>query len=250
MFIKLKGAVFLSFVCLLASCASINQIVKTNRDEYQINDRVQVDSNIIRAYLPFKEKLDAEMSKVIGYSDVVLSKASTTPESVLGNFFADAVWSQSKKIEPKIDFVFPTTRGGIRNDVAKGPITVAQVFEMMPFENELVLFELKGTAVYKLLTFIAMTNGQPVAGLSMSIKNKLPEDIMINGKAFDRNRTYLVLTSDYIASGGDDAQGFTDPISRKNLGLKVRDALLREVLAIQAAGKKINATLDGRIKEN
>lgn len=240
----------ISFVLLLSSCASHYQIAKTNRVGYAVGQKVAADSTIIKMYQPYKLQLDAEMSRVIGYTAVDLTSRSNLPESVLGNFFADAVSVQAKKLVPNIDLVFPTTKGGLRNDIAKGNITVSNIFELMPFENQLVLFELKGSDTYKVIKFIAATNGQPVAGLSMNIKAKLPENIMINGKPFDANKTYNVLTSDYIASGGDDADGFTTPISRKDIGLKVRDALLKEVGDLQTAGKNINTKLDGRITKN
>jgi hypothetical protein len=66
----------------------------------------------------------------------------------------------------------------------------------------------------------------------------------------DVNQNYKVLTTDYIASGGDDAVGFAQPIAKSILGLKVRDALLKEVKELQAQGKTINAKLDGRITKN
>lgn len=248
--IRLKSHFLLSFVLLLSSCAIHHQVSKTNRINYSIGQKVAGDSAVIKTYQPYKLQLDAEMSRVIGYTAVDLTSRSTLPESVLGNFFADAVAVQAKKIVPNIDLVFPTTKGGLRNDIAKGNITVSNIFELMPFENQLVLFELNGSDTYKVIKFIAATNGQPVAGLTMNIKDKQPESIMINGKPFDVNKTYTVLTSDYIASGGDDAEGFASPISRKNIGLMVRDALLREVADLQAAGKNINTKLDGRITKN
>ena len=120
----------------------------------------------------------------------------------------------------------------------------------MPFENELVLFTLKGEDVLIFINFVARTNGQPIAGLKINIKDGKAENIMVNGKAFDINQNYKVLTSDYIASGGDDAVGFAKPIAKKNLNLKIRDALLNEVTQLQTAGKTINAKLDGRITKN
>ncbi|TKC10086.1 hypothetical protein FA048_07715 [Pedobacter polaris] len=235
---------------LLASCTTKYALVKSNREEYKISNDVQVDSSIIKTYMPYKAKVEAEMNEVIGYTEVLLAKSSTVPESVLGNFFADAVFNQVKKLEPNVDFVFPSTKGGLRNDIAKGPISVSNIFELMPFENQLVLFNLKGEDFLKVLNYIAATNGQPVSGLKMNIKDKLAENISINGKPFDVAKNYWVVASDYIASGGDDAVGFNTPISRKNIGLLVRDALLREVRQIQAEGKRINAKLDGRITKN
>ncbi|WP_316784505.1 5'-nucleotidase [Pedobacter frigiditerrae] len=235
---------------LFVSCTTQYAVVKSNREEQNINSSLPVDSSIIKTYMPYKVKVEAEMNEVIGYTDVLLAKSSTVPESVLGNFFADAVFNQARKIEPKIDFVFPTTTGGLRNDIAKGPITVSSIFELMPFENQLVLFNLKGEDALKVITYVAGRGGQPVSGLRFNIKDRMPQNIIVNGKPFDVTKTYWVVASDYIASGGDDAVGFATPISRKNMGLLVRDALLKEVKETQAAGNKINAKLDGRITKN
>jgi 2',3'-cyclic-nucleotide 2'-phosphodiesterase (5'-nucleotidase family) len=250
MMMKNKTYILAISLIFLGSCKTKYAVVKSNREEYKISNAVQVDSAIIATYLPYKKKVEAEMNAIIGYTDVLLSRSSTVPESVLSNFFADAVANQAKKLAPNIDFVFPSTKGGLRNDIANGPIIVSNIFELMPFENQLVLFNLKGDDVLKVLTYIAVTNGQPVSGLTMNIKDKKPENVIINGKPFDATKNYWVLTSDYIASGGDDAVGFTTPISKQNIGLLIRDALLKEVKEIQASGKRINAKLDGRITKN
>ncbi len=250
MLLKYKLYVAIILAAFLSSCTAHYALTKSNREDYAINDKIKVDSAIIKTYLPYKTALDNEMNKVIGYTEVALVKRSVLPESVLGNFFADALFNQAKKIQPNIDFAMPSTNGGLRNDVAKGAITVSNIFELMPFENETVIFNLKGKDVFELLKFIASSGGQPVAGLKMNIKNNLPENIFINGKEFDVNKDYYVLTSDYIASGGDDSKGFANPIAKKVLGLKIRDALLKEVAETQGQGKKINAKLDGRITKN
>jgi len=247
-----KPRIYLLAISLLflGSCSTKYALVKSNRAEYNINKDVAVDSSIIKLYLPYKTQLDVEMNTVIGHSAVTLAKQTNTPESVLGNFFADAVLQQALKITSNIDFVFPTTKGGLRNDIEKGPITVAAVFELMPFENQLVLIELKGSDVLNVLNFIAGTDGQPVARLKMNIKDRKAEQVIINGKPFDVNKNYFVLTSDYIANGGDDSKGFSNPVSRKNIGLLVRDALLNEVKETEKSGKEINTKLDGRITKN
>ena len=250
MLIKYKLSSLIIAAAFLGACSTPYAITKSDREEYAINEKIGVDSTIIKTYLPYKTMLDQEMNKVIGNTEVALTKASTLPETILGNFFADAVFNQVKKIEPNVDFVFPTTKGGLRNDIPKGPITVSGVFELMPFENQLVLFKLRGNDVLTILQYIAMANGQPVAGLKMNINHNVPENIYINGKPFNVEQTYNVVTSDYIANGGDDASGFGNPIDRKNIGLLVRDALLKEVAEIQSAGKKINAKIDGRITKN
>lgn len=243
-----------SFLLLLsiavASCSSGYKVVKANRAEYAINKDVTADSTVIRTYLPYKAQMEAEMNQVIGHSAVEMAKVDTIPESMLGNFFADAALQQARKYDPTIDFAMPSTKGGIRVTVPKGNVTVSNIFELMPFENELLALTLSGADVQNLLNFIAATNGQPVSGLKMVIKNKKPENVLINGKPFDVNKTYRVLTSDYLAGGGDNALGFKTPLDTKVLGLKVRDALMNYVKESEAAGKTINAKLDGRITKD
>lgn len=248
-FLKGKLLLWALLVSLGFSCSSGYQLSKSNRTGYAINGMIAVDSAILKTYLPYKMQLDAEMNKVIGQSAMAMSKKSsdTLPESLLSNFFADAVMEQAIKIDSAIDFAIPSTKGGIRVDLPKGAVTVSNIFELMPFENELVVCTIRGTEARRLLEFIASTNGQPVSGLRMKIKDKKPVDVLINGRTFDADTNYRVLTSDYVSNGGDNTLGFKDPIEKKVLGLKVRDALINYVKENQATGKLITAKLDGRI---
>ncbi len=234
---------------LLASCKSHYTLVEAKRSEYNINSSVSADSAVIKTYLPYKQKMEAQMSAVIGQSARLLTKSGET-ESLLGNFFADAVNAEALKIDPAIDFALPTTKGGLRNDIAQGNITLSTMFELMPFENELVVLTLKGTDVEQLLNFLARSGGQPVSNLKFNIVNGQAQQVLIKGQPFDRNRTYRVLTSDYIANGGDNVKGLTNPLERKVLGMRVRDALISYVKQQTAAGKPIDAQLDGRITKN
>ena len=243
----LKATVLSVLPFFLLSCATNYKVVQSKRTEYAISSTLAADSSVIKTYLPYKLKMDSQMNVVIGYSDIALSKKSETGESLLGNFFSDAVLNEAKKIDPNIDFTMPSTNGGLRNDLPTGPVTLSNVFELMPFENELLIFELKGTDVKALVDMIAKSNGQPVAGITITIKNRKAVSVLINGQPFDSSKNYRVLTSDYIAGGGDGVDCFKNPVTRTVAGLKVRDALVSYVKEQQAKGMKISAKLDGRI---
>jgi 2',3'-cyclic-nucleotide 2'-phosphodiesterase (5'-nucleotidase family) len=252
-----KGNFYLkSFVLLtvlsFSACKSKYQISQAQRTEYNINGSLPVDSTIIKTYNPYKVQIEAEMNQVIAHSNVLMSKAESdkNPESLLSNFFADAAFNEAKKIDSNIDFAIPTTKGGLRVDIPKGIVTMSNIFETMPFENELIVFTLSGTDTQDLLNFIASNNGEPVAGMKMKIVNKKPVDVLINGKPFDPSKSYRVLTTDYIAGGGDNFQSFKKPIDKKILGLKVRTALLNYVQSMEKQGITINPTLDGRITKS
>jgi 2',3'-cyclic-nucleotide 2'-phosphodiesterase (5'-nucleotidase family) len=246
----MRTVLFCSFSLLIFSCSTNYKVVKSNRTDYHIANDLAADSSVIRKYLPYKLKMDSQMNAILGYSAVKLSKKSQSGESLLGNFFADAALYEARKIDPTIDFAIPSTNGGLRNDLPLGAITLANVFELMPFENEMVVFRLSGAEVRSLIDFIAKSGGQPVSGITIKIKDRKAAGVMIQGKAFDSTRSYRVMTSDYIAGGGDDLNSFKTATDSKILGLKVRDALIMYIKEKQAAGEKINTTLDKRISND
>ncbi|MET4142636.1 2',3'-cyclic-nucleotide 2'-phosphodiesterase (5'-nucleotidase family) [Pedobacter sp. UYP1] len=244
---KLRMLSFLLGSFFLGSCSSTYQVVKSNRGEYKVSEEASVDSAIIRTYQPYKLKLDSQMNEVLGYSEHELTKKMVNGESSLGNFLADASLFEARKTIPQIDFTMPSGNGGLRNDLPSGAITLSNIFQLMPFENELIVFELKGSDVQTLLDYIARTGGQPIGGLTMKIKEKKPADVLVGGKPFDPLKNYSVLTSDYIAGGADGISSFKNPVSSKVLGLKIRDALIQYIKETKNKGVKISSKLDGRM---
>lgn len=214
--------------------------------------KLQVDSTIIdnpdyvQFYAPYKEQLEAEMNRVVGHAAVDLTKPGDAPETLLGNFFADALLAEARKQDPGAAFSFGT-KGGLRIELQQGPITIGHLFELMPFENEIVVLELTDEKVRELAQFIATTDGQPVAGIRMDIDGGRATDIRIGGKPLEMGRTYKLVTYDYLANGGDNSRGLNDPVSRSDLGIKVREALIDYVSEQAQAGNDINTQLDGRI---
>lgn len=214
--------------------------------------KLQVDSTIIdnpdyvQFYAPYKEQLEAEMNRVVGHAAVDLTKPSDMPETLLGNFFADALLAEAQKQAPDAAFSFGT-KGGLRTELQRGPITIGHLFELMPFENEIVILGLTGKKVQELAQFIASTDGQPVSGIRMKIDGRRAVDVWIDGKPLEPERIYKLVTYDYLANGGDDSRGLDNPVSRDNPGMKVREALIDYVREQAQAGNDINTQLDGRI---
>lgn len=237
-------------IMTLTACRSRYTLVRSNRSEYPIDSNLKIDSGIIKTYAPYKKQLDLQMNGVIGHTTQELTKSYDLSETLLGNFFSDAVLTEGKKIDPSIDFSIPSTKGGLRNNLPKGDIHLSDVFELMPFENELIVTQLSGADVGALINYIAASGGQPVAGIRLKISEGRPQEVLINGQPFNASKAYYVLTSDYIASGGDNSKGFGHPLAKKVLGLKVRDALINYIKNTTASGKSINAELDGRITKN
>ncbi|WP_316752892.1 5'-nucleotidase C-terminal domain-containing protein [Pedobacter gandavensis] len=252
---SIKKYLILGAIPLMLSCSSHYTLVKSNRTEYNMNSTQPVDSTLIKTYLPYKVKMDQEMNTVIGHADVLMEKLDKkddkpVAENLLRNFFSDALFHEALKYDPTIDFAMPSTNGGIRVALPKGDIKLSNVFEVMPFENEMMVYVLSPADVQNLLEYIAKTGGQPVAGLRMKIVDDKPTEVMINGKPLDPTKNYKILTSDYVAEGGDNVQSFKNPIEKKIMGIRMRDALITYIKENQAAGKTINPKLDGRITKD
>ncbi len=118
----------------------------------------------------------------------------------------------------------------------------------MPFENELVQLTLDGPATRQLINFIADKGGMPVSGITFIIKDKEPFNIYIRQRPFDPEQSYKVVTSDYLANGGDELHFLANNIKRVDTGVKVRDVLIEYLKEKNKEGKILSARIEGRIK--
>lgn len=238
----------LSFIWFASSCSvyHIPTADKPTYQQYAINSDIVSDPEIEAYYQPHKQQLEAEMNRVIGSSALDMARNRSMPETIIGNFFTHALLQEGRKHDPEIDFSF-ATKDGMRTDLPQGDITIGNIFELMPFENQLVILELSSDKVEELAQFIAATAGQPVSGIRLHISDGKATQITIGGQALEPGKTYKLLTYDYIANGGDHVRGLDQPIQRRDLPQKVREALIEHVQGLTTNGQQLNAVLDGRI---
>ena len=132
----------------------------------------------------------------------------------------------NKKTNETIDFAM-FNYGGIRAIIPKGEVAVERAFKIMPFENELVVVELTGKKIQELVSyFINNKKAQPLSKNVELTITKNAYDLKINNIPFDKSKTYRVLTSDYLQSGGDKMTFFKKPKKITKLDYKVRDAMI------------------------
>lgn len=238
----------LFFIWFASSCSvyHLPTADKPTYQQYAISPDIAPDPAIEAYYQPHKQQLEAEMNRVIGSSALDMARDRSKPETIIGNFFANALLHEGRKYDAEIDFSF-ATKDGIRTDLPQGNITIGNIFELMPFENQLVILELSTEQVEELAQFIAATSGQPVSGIRLHISDGKATQITIGGQPLEPGKTYKLLTYDYIANGGDHVRGLDSPIQRRDLTQKVREALIEYVQGLTASGQQLNATLDGRI---
>jgi 2',3'-cyclic-nucleotide 2'-phosphodiesterase (5'-nucleotidase family) len=212
------------------------------------NTNATADKNYIAYLQPIKQKVDVQMDEVIGVAAETMT--GHAPESLLSNFSAD-VYRQAATdyMGTKVDISI-VNLGGLRTVINTGNITVRKVFELMPFENELVVIWLKGDKLMELLQYFASMGGEGVSGLRMEIKNGKAVNITIGGNKLDNNQLYSIATNDYLAGGNDKMVQLAQYEKRVNSGVKVRTVLLNFIKSETKKGNKIQSKLDGRVTPN
>ncbi|NNF36701.1 MAG: hypothetical protein HKN68_21545 [Saprospiraceae bacterium] len=230
---------------LISSCSKeIQHISSIHSENYRIDKRQPSDDDEIATLIaPYKEKLDATMNEVIGTVEKTMNKSK--PNSALNNWMADVLLSQARKNAGEVDFALQNY-GGIRiPSLAKGDVTVGKIYELMPFDNMLVVLSADGKVVQQMMDRIADYGGWPVSGgTTFRIDNGKAVDIIINGKPISLNNKYTFALPDYIANGGDGSD-FLSATERTDLNLLVRDAIIQEIKDVNG---KISYNDEIRIK--
>lgn len=246
----------LSFLFLLSvlhiSCSNSAKIVKIESSMVVFGPETtpDIDEATVELIKPYKMKLEADMGTVLAINEATMFKSN--PEGALGNFVADLTLKKTNdyckegNMEPA-DLCL-LNNGGLRTTLPEGEITKGRVFELLPFENQIVVLTLSGAKTQQLFNYLARINGMPLSGATMTINNKKPEDVMIGGAPLDTTKQYRVATSDYLAYGGDKMRFFKDPLKFEIIQHKLRDAIIEFMMEEHAKGNKLSAKKDGRIK--
>jgi 2',3'-cyclic-nucleotide 2'-phosphodiesterase (5'-nucleotidase family) len=241
-------AVFFSVLFVLTSCNTVGwrvyqaEAVKIPLDK----ETEQYADESFKVFLqPYKVQLEKEMNEVIGFA--VQDLKIHGPESLLSNFSAD-VYRQvaATSIQSPVDIAIVNLKG-LRASVPAGNITVSRIFELMPFENELVVLWIRGEELQSLFDFFASIGGEGVSGMKMGIREGKAVEVNIGGVPIDRDKVYVVATNDYLAEGNDGMVQLKNATKRVNTGIKIRDMLIEYIRNESEAGRKINPKLDGRV---
>ena len=203
---------YIKFLALILGFLSCNEAITTESTDSQrltIDNNLKSNTEIDSVIRPYRTRLETSMNEVLCYSDNEYKKTEGALNTAIGNLMADAVFEQSSPIFKKrynldLDLVL-LNHGGIRAPLPKGPIFTKTAFNIMPFENKVVVAQLKGNVVMELVDYlIKAKRAHPISGMTLHItkngKVKKPE---IQGKTIDLNKIYNVATSDYLFNGGD-----------------------------------------------
>lgn len=246
--IPFSPLLFFTFICLFLVQCRPPIYQKTAQTSLSLDTTYANLEQANAIILPYKQKLEAEMNEVLVVSAVEFTREKGKSQTILGNLVADLSLEISQQNFPtNIDFCL-LNFGGLRTSLPKGEITKGKVFELMPFENELVVVTISKEQFDTLVDYVKNVGGQPVAGIKMNFSTT-PNQIKIKNRKNDKslNTIYKVVTSDYLANGGDNMNFFLNPINYEKVGIKLRDAIIQYCKEQNKQGKQLNKTIDDRI---
>lgn len=212
---SLRNIIFFIIGAGLTACSfALHKTVSSQ--SVPVNNTLSAKNVIDSIVDPYKVKLDVEMNEKVAYAEVNFINERINGN--LGNMVTDVLLEQSKKIQVKEAFCL-INFGGLRSTINKGDVLLTDIFKLLPFDNYLVLVNLKEEGITEMKDWILRTGGQPIAGFYID------KGVMLDS---ERNpvkaKDYWVLTSDYLLNGGDKATFF-----QKNNQVIQTNLLLRDV---------------------
>jgi len=234
----------ITFSLLLFGCKTSYEIVKIEGKQIGVSDPTAEQPELENFIKPYREHINKDLDSVLAFCPETLDKSKGEWQTNIGNFMADVCLSGSNNIFSKrynksIDLCL-LNHGGIRSIIPKGNVTARTAFEVMPFENNMVVIALKGSQINELVAHIIKEKKpHPLSGMKLILdRNLLVKSIMIQDKELDLNAIYYVATSDYLANGGDNMQFFLTNEGVFDLDYKIRNILIdyfKEVNTVEAS---------------
>lgn len=223
-------------------------LTKIQGEQIQITDSLSSNTEIESFIKPYRDHIQKDLDSVLAYSVDLYSKTDGDLNTAVGNFMADAVYSEANPVFKSrtgkdIDMVL-LNYGGIRSILPKGNVTKRTAFQLMPFENSVVVVALKGSQIDSIVEYLkTRKRAHPISKFKLVLdKDFNVIEAKINEKNIDKNKVYHVATNDYLYNGGSNMTFFKNNDSLYVLNYKIRNALIDKFIKLDT----INPVIDDR----
>ena len=222
-----------TLLLILSSCkGEYPSLTEIDGKRIAIDTSIAGEKEISEFIRPYKEHLNATLDSTLAYNPAFLSKSDGDLNTAIGNLMADGVMEQTapifeKRTGKKIDLVL-LNHGGIRGEIPVGNVTTRTAYQIMPFENEVVVAEITGKKMKEMLAYLSKAKtAHPVSGIEIvADKDYNILKATINGEEIQDDKNYFVATSDYLVSGGDNMRFFNDPVELYETDYMIRNVMI------------------------
>ncbi len=240
---------FLSFL-IFPACSKIWHEADYQSNNYSLSAEVEQrspDQAALNQLIdPYRQQIAEEMGKEIAVLPSSLEKGY--PEGTLGNWVADLLYlSAEDNTNLPVDFALSNS-GGLRlRDIPAGPLTKGKLFELLPFDNELVIVDLPRDTLIILFDHIADYGGWPLSvHVKYRIVDKKAESVQIKGIPVQQKERFRVAMPDYVANGGSNCW-FLKKCKQEHTGKLMRDAVA-DYLQENGTEKVFNTIKEKRVQ--
>lgn len=195
------------------------------------------DANTKAIYEKYNKQLSPILDEVITVLEKDLDHDRNEGLSTLGQFntklMMDITGAQ----------IGLTNGGGIRAPLAKGNLTVGDMYTVFPFDNTLVTMELTGADLKKNLEHgINPNNGVgwiQYYGIKVfydetkPVGEKISSIRLLDGTKVEMDKYYTVVTNDFMATNGD-GYNFSGAKKVVDTNIVMRDAMIKQLKKVKA----------------
>lgn len=243
-----KNVILLTYLFVLVGCKSKLNLNKIESQRLTIDKSLATDDSIENFIKPYRIHIEKDLDSALAYAVDTYHKNDGVLNSAIGNLMADIIMIEANPIFKKrtgksIDVVI-LNHGGIRSEIPKGIVNARTAYNVMPFENEVVVVGLKGTQINQAINYLVRAKrSHPIAGLEIAVDaNYNLIDAKINGLNIDENKIYYAATSDYLYNNGDNMSFYKPNESVYVLNYKIRNIMIDYFKKVDT----INPTIDQR----
>ncbi|RVJ82194.1 5'-nucleotidase C-terminal domain-containing protein [Sinorhizobium medicae] len=203
-----------------------NGVVKAAKgDPILVDSSVKPDETVVARVKELAKPIEELRTKVIGKTEAPIDgsrESCRAKECEMGSLVADAMLDRVKGQGVTVAI---TNGGGLRASIDGGDVTMGEVITVLPFQNTLSTFQLKGAdiraALENGLSQVEEGGGRfpQVAGLRFSFDRSKPAGSRLvsveveDGGAFaalDPEKTYSLVSNNFMRGGGDGYAVFKD----------------------------------------
>lgn len=215
-----------------------------------ITDLLPDDPALAKVIDPLKAEIEATFGQVIVQCPAGLFKGSAGKDNELGYWIADAMRERAALlVGAPVKFGYTNT-GGIRANIRPGAVKVADIVNVMPFENELVVAELSGAEVMDVVKEGLLRRAvEPMSGVKVTTEGTVEHPTLritwSDGSAIDPKEVVKLATSDYLLASSSVLKKSRHPFTT---GVTLRQVLLDACMGLARQGKALAAPPGGRME--
>jgi 2',3'-cyclic-nucleotide 2'-phosphodiesterase (5'-nucleotidase family) len=178
---------------------------------------VATDTQIAGVIQDHASKMDERLKKVIGKTEIFLDGGRTAVMHGTSEIGKMVVWTMRNEAGTQAAI---TNAGGIRASIDRGPITLGDVYTVLPFENTLATLKISGKDLTSALQQSAdLGPGRGGKLMTIGIEARTDKDRItitrVGSEPYAADAVYSVVVNDYLAAGGDGYDVFNNDAQTK-----------------------------------